>query len=172
MADNPSYNGIGKHSKTVLRTTQKETENSITTHNSTPSTPAPRGHAQQQMMVQRKYEVNSRLETCFLMGFLRQIYFGLSCPDQLRLVRCSLSSDSQELIQTLKCQAFLRIFRMQVHNVVKENFNLNHSEKGKRPILRKIVPRTIKPGLVFVYVQSVSDPVLKLHLFCRYSFVV
>lgn len=45
MADNPSYNGIGSSSKTVLRTTRKETENRVSTQRPVPSTPSPRGHA-------------------------------------------------------------------------------------------------------------------------------
>lgn len=45
MTDTPSYNGIGSRSKTVLRTTRKETENSVTTQRPAPSTPSPRGHA-------------------------------------------------------------------------------------------------------------------------------
>ena len=45
MKDTPSYNGIGSRSKTVLRTTRKETENSVTTQRPAPSTPSPRGHA-------------------------------------------------------------------------------------------------------------------------------
>lgn len=45
MTDTPSYNGIGSRSKTVLRTTRKETENSVTTQRHAPSTPSPRGHA-------------------------------------------------------------------------------------------------------------------------------
>lgn len=39
MIDNPSYNGIGSYSRTVLRTTRKETEDRVTTQRSTPSTP-------------------------------------------------------------------------------------------------------------------------------------
>lgn len=39
MKDTPSYNGIGSRSKTVLRTTRKETENSVTTQRPAPSTP-------------------------------------------------------------------------------------------------------------------------------------
>lgn len=45
MADNPSYNGIGSSSKTVLRTTRKETETRVSTKNPPSSTPSPRGHA-------------------------------------------------------------------------------------------------------------------------------
>ena len=45
MTDTPSYNGIGSRSETVLRTTRKETENSVTTQRPAPSTPSPRGHA-------------------------------------------------------------------------------------------------------------------------------
>ena len=45
MADNPSYNGIGSSSKTVLRTTRKEPENRVSTQRPAPSTPSPRGHA-------------------------------------------------------------------------------------------------------------------------------
>lgn len=45
MIDNPSYNGIGSYSRTVLRTTRKEAEDRVTTQRSTPSTPSPRGHA-------------------------------------------------------------------------------------------------------------------------------
>ena len=45
MIDNPSYNRIGSYSRTVLRTTRKETEDRVTTQRSTPSTPSPRGHA-------------------------------------------------------------------------------------------------------------------------------
>lgn len=45
MADNPSYNGIGSSSKTVLRTTRKEPETRVSTQRPTPSTPSPRGHA-------------------------------------------------------------------------------------------------------------------------------
>lgn len=45
MSDNPSYNGIGSSSKTVLRTTRKETENRVSTQRPAPSTPSPRGHA-------------------------------------------------------------------------------------------------------------------------------
>lgn len=45
MTDIPSYNGIGSRSKTVLRTTRKGTENSVTTQRPAPSTPSPRGHA-------------------------------------------------------------------------------------------------------------------------------
>ena len=45
MTETPSYNGIGSRSKTVLRTTRKETEDRVTTQRSTPSTPSPRGHA-------------------------------------------------------------------------------------------------------------------------------
>lgn len=45
MSDKPSYNGIGSSSKTVLRTTLKETENRVTTQKPSPSTPSPRGHA-------------------------------------------------------------------------------------------------------------------------------
>lgn len=45
MTDTPSYNGIGSRSKTVLRTTRKETENSVTTQRPAPSTPSPRGYA-------------------------------------------------------------------------------------------------------------------------------
>lgn len=45
MADYPSYNGIGSRSETVLRTTRKETENSVTTQRPAQSTPSPRGHA-------------------------------------------------------------------------------------------------------------------------------
>lgn len=45
MSDNPSYNGIGSSSKTVLRTTRKETETRVSTQRPTPSTPSPRGHA-------------------------------------------------------------------------------------------------------------------------------
>lgn len=45
MADNPSYNGIGDYSKTMLRTTRKESETTVTTQRQTPSTPSPRGHA-------------------------------------------------------------------------------------------------------------------------------
>lgn len=45
MADNPSYNGIGSSSKTVLRTTRKEPETRVTTQKPQSSTPSPRGHA-------------------------------------------------------------------------------------------------------------------------------
>ena len=45
MADNPSHNGIGSSSKTVLRTTRKQTENRVSTQRPAPSTPSPRGHA-------------------------------------------------------------------------------------------------------------------------------
>lgn len=55
MSNNPSYNGIGSPSKTVIRTTRKETgskvtisketESKVTTQRPTPSTPSPRGHA-------------------------------------------------------------------------------------------------------------------------------
>ena len=45
MAYNPSYNGIGPSNKTVLRTTKKETETTVSTQNPHPSTPSPRGHA-------------------------------------------------------------------------------------------------------------------------------
>ena len=45
MIDNPSYNGIGSYSRTVLRTTRKEAEDRVTTQRSTASTPSPRGHA-------------------------------------------------------------------------------------------------------------------------------
>lgn len=53
MADNPSFNGIGSSSKTVLRTTRRNSENKvsektetrISTQRPTPSTPSPRGHA-------------------------------------------------------------------------------------------------------------------------------
>lgn len=45
MLDNPSYNGIGSSSKTVLRTTRKEIETKVSTQRPAPSTPSPRGHA-------------------------------------------------------------------------------------------------------------------------------
>mgnify|MGYP004576570197 CR=1 len=45
MANNPSYNGIGSSSKTVLRTIPKEHEDRVTTQRPAPSTPSPRGHA-------------------------------------------------------------------------------------------------------------------------------
>lgn len=45
MTETPSYNGIGSRSKTVLRTTRKETENRVTTQRPAPSIPSPRGHA-------------------------------------------------------------------------------------------------------------------------------
>lgn len=45
MVDNPSYNGIGSSSKTVLRTTPEEREDRVTTQRPAPSTPSPRGHA-------------------------------------------------------------------------------------------------------------------------------
>lgn len=45
MADTPSYNGIGSRSKTVLRTTRKETENKVSTQRPAPSIPSPRGYA-------------------------------------------------------------------------------------------------------------------------------
>ena len=53
MADNPSYNGIGSSSKTVLRTTRRNSENKVSEKSETrvstqrpaPSTPSPRGHA-------------------------------------------------------------------------------------------------------------------------------
>ena len=52
MANNPSYNGIGSPSKTVLRISPKtkipestKRESNVTTNNPRPSTPSPRGHA-------------------------------------------------------------------------------------------------------------------------------
>lgn len=45
MENNPSYNGIGSPSKTVLRITRKEPETKVTTQKPSPSTPSPRGHA-------------------------------------------------------------------------------------------------------------------------------
>ena len=45
MADNPSNNGIGPSSKTVLRINRKEPETRVSTQRPTPSTPSPRGHA-------------------------------------------------------------------------------------------------------------------------------
>ena len=45
MTDNPSYNGIGSSSKTVLRTTRKEPETRVSNQNPPSSTPSPRGHA-------------------------------------------------------------------------------------------------------------------------------
>lgn len=45
MSNNPSYNGTGSSSKTVLRTTRKATETRVSTQRPTPSTPSPRGHA-------------------------------------------------------------------------------------------------------------------------------
>lgn len=45
MANNPSYNGVGSSSKTVLRIVRKEPETKVSTQRPAPSTPSPRGHA-------------------------------------------------------------------------------------------------------------------------------
>ena len=45
MSNTPSYNGLGSSSKTVLRTTPKQSETKVSTQRPAPSTPSPRGHA-------------------------------------------------------------------------------------------------------------------------------